>query len=537
MMIRNIALALPITALMFASSCGTRTNTDDDSNSTAPNALAAGTYSEAYRPAFHFTPPNGWMNDPNGLIYHNGEYHLFYQYYPDDTVWGPMHWAHAVSSDLVHWENLPIALYPDEKGYIFSGSAVFDEHNTSGLGPPETSPLIAIFTYHDPIRGAENTLDHESQAIAYSLDDGRTWIKYEGNPVLPNPGGKKDFRDPNVFWHDETQRWMMVVSVFDHVEIYSSPNLINWDFLSDFGYNFGAMNGTWECPDLFPIQIDETGETRWVLIQNLNPGGPQGGSGTQYFIGDFDGSEFTLDPEFESQLDRNGPHWADWGRDNYAGITWFGAPDDRRLFIGWMSNWDYAQQVPTDTWRSAMTIPRDLSLTFGTEEGYVLRSRPAPELSKLRASGGENVTDAALSEHGAVLNGPSEITISMPANAASGEIKIVFSNASDEKYIFSLSADGKTFSSDRTQAGPAGFSETFADRTHRAPRLSVSDVLTLEIFVDASSFEIFADDGATVMTETVFPTTALDRLSISSTTSNVQNTEIALYELRNIWQN
>ena len=279
---------------------------------------APASYAQPHRPRFHFTPPAMWMNDPNGLVHYDGEYHLFYQYHPDDTVWGPMHWGHAVSRDLVHWEHLPIALEPDSLGYIFSGSAVVDRDDTSGFGDDGEPPLVAIFTYHDPVRGAAGADDHESQGIAYSTDRGRTWTKYAGNPVLPNPGARKDFRDPNVFWHEPTGRWVMVVSVTDHVELYGSPDLKSWSYLSSFGADHGAHGGTWECPDLFPIRVEGTDRTMWALILNLNPGGPQGGSGTQYFVGAFDGTEFVLDPGFESALSEQTAMWLDWGRDNYA---------------------------------------------------------------------------------------------------------------------------------------------------------------------------------------------------------------------------
>ena len=235
---------------------------------------------EPHRPTFHFTPPEKWMNDPNGMVYYAGEYHLFYQYYPDSTVWGPMHWGHAISKDLVTWEHLPIALYPDELGYMFSGSAVIDWKNTSGFGKDGQPPMIAIFTHHEPKGAASGTSKtFQYQSIAYSNDKGRTWTKYAGNPVVPNPG-IKDFRDPKVIWDDATDQWVMVFAAWDHVKFYGSPNLKDWTHLSDFGKEWGTHAGVWECPDLFPLIVKGKGEKKWVLLQSLNPGGPNGGSGT-----------------------------------------------------------------------------------------------------------------------------------------------------------------------------------------------------------------------------------------------------------------
>ncbi|MDH5381668.1 MAG: glycoside hydrolase family 32 protein, partial [Cyclobacteriaceae bacterium] len=294
---------------------------------------------EKYRPQYHFTPPSQWMNDPNGMVYYEGEYHLFYQHYPDSNVWGPMHWGHAVSKDMVSWEHLPIALYPDTLGYIFSGSAVIDWNNSSGLGNDLHPPMVAIFTYHNPIGAEEGRIDYQTQGLAYSLDKGRTWTKYENNPVLKNPG-IIDFRDPNVAWNETLQQWVMILAVKDHIEIYTSPNLIAWEKQSEFGQTIGGHGGVWECPDLFTL-TDNNGIERWVMLLSINPGGPQGGSATQYFIGNFDGKTFTPMDSIT--------RWVDHGADNYAGVTWSDIPksDGRRLFMGWMSNWQYANVVPT----------------------------------------------------------------------------------------------------------------------------------------------------------------------------------------------
>jgi len=462
-----------------------------------------------------------WMNDPNGLVYYDGEYHLFYQFYPDDKVWGPMHWGHAVSSDLVHWEHLPIALYPDQHGYIFSGSAVVDWNNTSGFGEDGRPPLVAIFTYHDPVRGAAGTDDHETQGIAYSSDRGRTWTKYDGNPVLPNADKYRDFRDPSVFWHEPTRRWVMLLSVYDHVQIWSSPDLKAWEYLSSFGSGQGAHGGTWECPDLFPLVVAETGETKWVLILNLNPGGPRGGSGTQYFVGEFDGTNFVLDERFAATLEEQEAVWLDWGRDNYAGITWSDVPPDdgRRIFIGWMSNWDYAQVVPTDPWRSAMTLPRTLSLR-ATPGGYRVYSQPVREIRKLESS---TVVLPATMVSGTLDLGD---RIDFPASSAGIAVEFVtpedrgvafgvmLSNDLGETYRIGFDRASDEFFSDRRASGDHRFSDSFANRVHRAPRAVSGDIIEMELYVDVASIELFADGGALAMTEIFFPTEPFDRLAV-----------------------
>src|SRR5687767_5106825 len=245
---------------------------------------------EPHRPLFHFTPPANWMNDPNGMVFYNNTYHLFYQYYPDSTVWGPMHWEHATSKDLVHWDHQPIALYPDTLGYIFSGSAVVDVNNTSGFGGDGKVPLVAIFTHHDPAGEKRGIDTYQVQSLAYSLDEGKTWTKYAGNPVMKNPG-IRDFRDPKVIWHAATKKWIMTLATLDRITFYSSPDLKTWMKESEVGKDFGGHGGVWECPDLFPL--DYQGEQVWVLLVSINLGGPNGGSATQYFTGRFDGKSFT----------------------------------------------------------------------------------------------------------------------------------------------------------------------------------------------------------------------------------------------------
>ncbi len=455
------------------------------------------------------------MNDPNGMVWYEGEYHLFYQFYPDSTVWGPMHWGHAVSPDLVHWTHLPIALYPDSLGLIFSGSAVVDWKNTSGFGVGGKPPLVAMFTYHNMAREKAGAATWQTQGIAYSNDRGRTWSKYTGNPVIPNPG-LRDFRDTKVIWHEASQRWIMVLAAGDRLRLYSSYNLREWQQVSEFGANLGAHGGVWECPDLFPIKVEGTGETKWVLLVSINPGGPNGGSATQYFVGNFDGTTFTLDPAFASSVGAAGKEpsrgvWIDHGRDNYAGVTWSDIPaeDGRRLFIGWMSNWDYATVVPTEAWRSAMTIPRTLTL-HRTAAGPRLFSTPVNEMRLLR---GETVTVP-----GRRFDGALPLRLPNGATAAAAEVDLEFlvhdgttpsmalelTNAAGEIYRVGYDAAAKQFFSDRT-ATPHGFSPSFATAVHHAPRIATDSIVRMHVYLDRASVELFADGGATALTDIVFP--------------------------------
>lgn len=497
-------------------------------------------YQEMHRPQFHFSPKEKWMNDPNGMVYYAGEYHLFYQYYPDSTVWGPMHWGHAVSTDLVHWEHLPIALYPDELGYIFSGSAVVDWKNTSGFGQGDQPPLIAIFTYHDPVGAEEERTDFQYQAIAYSNDSGRTWIKYEGNPVVPNVDKIRDFRDPKVIWDDDSGQWVMIFAADDHVKIYGSKDLKEWQHLSDWGKDYGVHDGVWECPDLFPMSIDGTGQKKWVLLQSLNPGGPHSGSATQYFIGNFDGKQFTLDNDFKSLVPLGSAVWLDYGRDNYAGVTWSDVPkeDGRRIFMGWMSNWDYAQVVPTETWRSAMTIARTLTLK-NTESGIRLLTQPVKELEKLRGKLAQlaELTVEGTLDQTQLLAKPSqsEVVLEFAQADPTANFGVELSNGKGERYRVGYDATRNHFYSDRTKSGKTGFSEKFATPMSTAPRLSKSNTIKMHLFFDVASAELFADDGTVVITEIFFPTEDFNRLSIYSEEGKVQLIKGDFYELKSIW--
>ena len=477
-------------------------------------------FTEKHRPQYHFTPPQQWMNDPNGMVYYEGEYHLFYQHYPEDNVWGPMHWGHAVSPDMVNWEHMPIALYPDELGYIFSGSAVIDWENTSGLGSEEQPPMVAIYTYHEP-KGAEDPerTDFQYQGIAYSLDKGRTWTKYENNPVLGNPG-IRDFRDPKVMWFEPTQKWIMTLAVKDRISFYSSPDLKTWTHESDFGLGVGGHGGVWECPDLFALQVDDTGDMKWVLLVSINPGGPAGGSATQYFIGEFNGSTFTMDPAFAPEVtppagtEEERAIWMDYGPDNYAGVTWSDVPesDGRRLFIGWMSNWTYAQQVPTTAWRSAMTVPRELKLTRRAGS-YRLISEPVDELDALV----EESIDVAADIGGGISLTDSLFALTVEGTDLAG-LNLVLGNASGEEIRIQL--EGDQLLVDRSASGLVDFNDAFA-AIHAAP-LEGLGVQRMQVFVDLSSVEVFLNDGEVVMTELVFPTSPYTEISLEGTVDDAR---------------
>jgi len=506
--------SLVITLLLVAACASPAPAPSPAASSAAGPTPIGAAYDEPHRPRYHFTPPAKWMNDPNGMVYYEGEYHLFYQYHPDGTVWGPMHWGHAISTDLVHWQHLPIALFPDEHGLIFSGSAVVDWNNTSGFGVNGKPPLIAMFTYHDMAAETAGSITFQTQGLAFSTDRGRTWTKYAGNPVIPNPG-IKDFRDTKVFWHEASHRWVMLLAAADRVRLYTSPNLTQWTPASEFGATYGAHGGVWECPDLFPLRIEGSDEQRWVMLVSMNPGGPNGGSATQYFVGTFDGTTFTLDSAFARGGGSAGTEptrgiWVDHGRDNYAGVTWSDVPKDdgRRLFIGWMSNWDYATVVPTVAWRSAMTVPRSLSL-HRTPAGLRLFSAPVSELRLLR---GETTTIQSTRVDAMPISMPrgasassSELDLEFLApSGTKSDIALELSNPAGEVMRVGYDAVTRRFYSDRT-ALPKKFSEKFATAVHYAPRIMADSVVRMHIYVDRASIELFADGGATVLTDIAFP--------------------------------
>jgi len=478
-------------------------------------------YNEQHRPQIHFSPEQHWMNDPNGMVFFNNTYHLFYQYYPGASVWGPMHWGHATSKDMINWKNEPVALYPDSLGYIFSGSAVVDYKNTSGFGTNGKTPLVAIFTHHDPVREKENRVDVETQSIAYSLDEGKTWTKYAGNPVLKNPG-IRDFRDPKVSWYEEGNKWIMTLATTDRITFFSSPDLKNWTKESEFGKEFGAHGGVWECPDLFPIVYE--GKKIWVLIVNLNPGGPNGGSATQYFTGQFDGKTFT-----PYQTDTR---WIDYGPDEYAGITWSNT-GDRKLFLGWMSNWQYANIVPTTKWRSANTIPRDLSIRKVGEK-YLVASTPVPEIKSIALksinSGPVNATQFDLTSATGKLNGPAILKL---ASDNLESFSLTFSNSAGEKVIVGYDKQANQYYIDRTTSGNVDFEKGFAGR-HIVPRFALDPGFDMTLVIDNASIELFADKGLSTMTQIFFPSAPYTEMTINSREDFKLNS-IQFTPLKSIW--
>jgi fructan beta-fructosidase len=479
--------------------------------------MAQLTYQEQFRPQFHFTPERNWMNDPNGMVYHEGEYHLFYQYNPFGDKWGHMSWGHAVSNDLVQWKHLPLALSEQEEIMIFSGSVVVDSANTSGFGSGGQPPMVAIYTGHrEETRQAKRL---EDQRLAYSNDRGRTWTQYSGNPVIDI--GSPEFRDPKVFWHEATNRWVMVVvlSVGKKMRLYASADLKNWTQLSEFG-PAGAWRDPiiWECPDLFPVRVvGEPTVTKWVLIVNINPGGPTGGSGTQYFVGDFDGTRFTPD-HTEDAL------WIDYGSDFYAAVTWSNVPetDGRRILLGWMSNWIYTQDVPTAPWRGAMTVPRSLTLER-TSEGLRLAQKPVDELKKLREESplvfqGGSFADAErwLFERS---NFPQLLDVEMTFSEVSADTPFVINIRFGAGELATIEVDperGKLIV-DRTHSGLREFHPAFlASARHEAPVEIANGKIEIRFLLDTSSLEVFAQDSRTTLTDQIFPTGEKRSISLSS---------------------
>ncbi|WP_426581912.1 glycoside hydrolase family 32 protein [Mucilaginibacter sp. R-33] len=481
-------------------------------------------YADEHRPQVHFSPAQHWMNDPNGMVYYNHTYHLFFQYYPKDIVWGPMHWGHAESKDLIHWKQLPIALYPDSLGYIFSGSAVVDSNNTTGFGKNGKIPLVAIFTHHDPKGEKKGTDKFQNQSLAYSLDGGGTWTKYSANPVLKNPG-VRDFRDPKVMWYAPEKKWVMTLATQDHISFYSAPDLKNWKKESEFGIKAGAHGGVWECPDLFPLKMNE--KTYWILIVNLNPGGPNGGSATQYFVGSFDGNKF-------SPLDSN-TRWLDYGPDEYAGITWSNT-GSRKIFLGWMSNWQYANQVPTKAWRNAATIPRELSLKQSKGQ-ILLVSKPVAELKNIEEktiSLKQPVFNRSLLDLSSKINKLKSRYVLKLSFATLKDYSIRLSNTRGEELLIGYDPAKDEYYIDRTKAGKMDFQKNFSGR-FTAPRQSAAKNSDLILVVDKSSVELFADGGLTTMTAIYFPTEDFNNLAVK-TTGKLAINNISISGLKSIWK-
>ena len=472
---------------------------------------------ECFRPVYHHTPVYGWMNDPNGMFYKDGVYHLYFQYNPYGSVWGNMHWGHSTSSDLMHWKFEGSAIVPDAWGAIFSGSCVVDHENTAGFGK---GAVVAFYT------SAKSTPwgDVQSQSMAYSLDNGKTFTKYEGNPILTS--SERDFRDPKVFWYAPGKHWVMMLAVGQHMEIYSSVNLKDWKKESEFGAMQGAHGGVWECPDLVEIPVEGTRQKKWVLICNLNPGGPFGGSAAQYFVGSFDGKTFVNESPTLTK-------WMDWGKDNYATVTWNNAPDGRCVALGWMSNWQYANNVPTRQYRSANTIARDLTLYRVGEELY-LKSTPSPEVKKARA---EKVSKPSFN-----VAGEYEGASLLDDNKGAYEVELVIQNQGASKIAFCLLNEKgekvsmyydlarRQFVMDRSESGTVDFSKDFPAVTV-APA-DTDKELTLRLFVDRSSIEAFGEDGKFVMTNLVFPSLPYNKMRFTSDEKGYTVKSFKVYRLQ-----
>lgn len=472
---------------------------------------------ESFRPVYHHTPAYGWMNDPNGMFYKDGVYHLYFQYNPYGSVWGNMHWGHSTSTDLMHWKFEGCAIVPDAWGAIFSGSCVVDHENTAGFGK---EAVVAFYT------SAKSTPwgDIQMQSMAYSLDNGKTFTKYEGNPILTS--SEKDFRDPKVFWYAPGKHWVMILAVGQHMEIYSSVNLKEWKKESEFGAMQGAHGGVWECPDLVEIPVEGTREKKWVLICNLNPGGPFGGSAAQYFVGSFDGKKFVNESPTQTK-------WMDWGKDNYATVTWNNAPDGRCIALGWMSNWQYANNVPTRQYRSANTLARDLTLYREGQELY-LKSTPSSEVKKARGKK-VSIPSFKVSEKHEMVNlfeekqGAYEVEIVIQ-NAGASKIAFCLLNDKGEKVSMYYDLNRKQFVMDRSESGTVDFSKDFPAVTV-APA-NVDKELTLRLFVDRSSIEAFGEDGKFVMTNLVFPSQPYVKMCFEADKNGYAVKSLNVYKLQ-----
>lgn len=457
-----------------------------------------------YRPYYHQSPEYGWMNDPNGMVYVDGTWHLFYQWNPYGSKWQNMTWGHATSTDLINWNHHGAAIVPDGLGSIFSGSCVIDRDNTAGFGK---DAVIALYT---------SAAASQIQSLAYSNDNGNTFTPYKGNPILTL---ESEARDPNMFWNEETKEWNLILAhALDYeMLLFTSPNLKDWTLQSAFGKGLGCQDGVWECPDLFELPVDGTDKKKWVVICNINPGGPFGGSATQYFIGDFDGKKFVADTDVNGNVPTK---WMDFGKDHYATVSWSDTPDHRRTVIGWMSNWQYAADVPTTQFRSANTLPRECEL-FSQPDGQIyLASVPSPELNALRGKVVASSGKKTLSKKAADFNLPTtknaacEIVADVDAKNAS-EVIFTISNPKGNKFVMTYNVKDHTISCDRRESGIVNFSENFPAVTV-APTFEQNGKISLRIFLDSSSVELFTNNGKSVQTNLVFPDEPYTTFSVSA---------------------
>ena len=442
---------------------------------------------EQYRPLYHHTPAYGWMNDPNGMFFKDGVWHLYFQHNPYGSQWENMTWGHSTSTDLIHWTFQGDPVQPDAWGSILSGSSVVDKNNTAGFGE---NAIVALYT---------SAGENQTQSMAYSTDNGKTFTKYDGNPIITS--NVPDFRDPHMFWNEDIKKWNMILAAGQQMNIYSSDNLKDWTYESSFGAEYGNHGGVWECPDLMKLKVRGTDKEKWMLLCNINPGGPSGGSATQYFVGDFDGHKFTCESKPEVTK------WMDYGKDHYATVTFDNAPNGRHVALAWMSNWQYANQVPTLQYRSANSIPRDLGL-FEYKGNTYCSVTPSEEITAARSK----KPSKSLSE-------ACEMVVNLK-----GDATITLSNSKGEKVVMTYKAKDETFSMDRTLSGKTDFSSDFAAIT-TAPVYGKMN--KLRIFIDKSSIEVFDNDGKMAMTNLVFPTKPYDKVTIKGKTK-----KYAVYKLK-----
>lgn len=465
--------------------------------------------SQTNRPALHFTPPSGWMNDPNGLLKVGEEYHLFYQHFPKGLTWGPMHWGHAVSTNLINWQHRPIALYPDSLGMIFSGSAVYDTLNTSGLGTNAKPPIVLIYTY-------DNGNGTETQALAFSNDRGQSWVKYSGNPVVTD-SSIRDFRDPKVFWHAQTKQWVMVLSAGNSIRFFTSPNLINWTRQGSFSSGDLSL-GVYECPDLFEISIDGDKAKKWVLLVSFNNGTISGKGGTAWFSGSFDGKNFKADNPL--------PSWFDFGADNYAGVT-YNLPygDQRRIMVGWMNNWSYAERTPENGWRCNMTMPRCIKLRQSGSKLQLL-SLPVKEIEhQFLESGRCSFKELEIK----TLNiGEKAYKIDFEIKQLTDSFAIVLSNSISEELVLQLEARNGRLTMDRSRCGNTDFSDFF--RLPQQMPLPITP-FTLSLYYDVNTVEVFVNQGEASMAQMVFPSEILDRISLKGVSETDHNNTVQICTL------
>lgn len=477
---------------------------------------------EKYRPAYHHTPLYGWMNDPNGMFYKDGRWHLYYQWNPYGSKWQNMTWGHSSSADLVRWEHHPAAIEANGLGTVFSGSSVVDSANTAGFG---SDAVVALYTSADV---------SQTQSLAHSSDGGMTFEIYPGNPILTL---ESEARDPNMFWDADNGRWVLSLAhALDHEMLFfTSPDLKEWTLQGSFGKGIGAQDGVWECPDLFRLKVDGSGEEKWVLVCNINPGGPFGGSATQYFTGDFDGKTFIADTDAEGAIPTK---WMDYGKDHYATVSWSDAPDNRRVLIGWMSNWQYAGEVPTMQYRSANTLPREAGLFRAPDGQLYLSSSPVAELGALRDKPSVSVRNKPAGGNGRNFplpdsnGGACEILLDIDSRKAAS-VDITISNNDGESVILSYDTKAHTLSFDRRRSGITDFSQDFPTVT-TAPTFETDGKLSLRIFIDRSSIEVFGNGGKTVMTNLVFPTVPYSSVSVSAKGGNARIENLKIYPIKEL---